>query len=384
MRDPNYRDAWERQAGYCSSPSSTLMTEDCSARTRDPLKTNLEDLLLVKAGLSHPFSCSPQHFSWENKSTTKKRAREDVKEILDDTDFLLIEEGSEDKMDECDLQFVPYPTPINPFSMKIVEHLPIDETARSIPFSSEQRQLLRELFRSGKEGSDYETADPLLSPPIPSYATSSSLTEGDEQGIQTGKSLDSTHKKPRAVGCKKESLKVAESDDDCSDQKARSRIRDYQEDAWNEKFKELCQFREENGHCFVPHNWSANPQLFQWVKRQRYLYKIKKEKQGGRSSAMTDEREMKLEEIGFVWAIQETAWEERYRELEAFRKVHGHCNVPSTFRDNQSLSVWVKCQRRQRKLFQRGVRCFITAERIERLNRIGFLWNVRKKCKTDI
>ena len=39
------------------------------------------------------------------------------------------------------------------------------------------------------------------------------------------------------------------------------------------------------------------------------------------------------------------------------------------------LVVWVKCQRRQRKLLDRGDKSTLTDERISRLDAIGFDWN---------
>jgi hypothetical protein len=40
-------------------------------------------------------------------------------------------------------------------------------------------------------------------------------------------------------------------------------------DAWEQIFSELVQFKKQYGHCNVPYNWSENPKLFMWVSRQR-------------------------------------------------------------------------------------------------------------------
>ena len=71
---------------------------------------------------------------------------------------------------------------------------------------------------------------------------------------------------------------------------------------WHERFEDLCRFKEEHGHCCVPSQWNNRP-LAQWVKRQRYQRKIRKE---GQHSTMTDEREQALDALGFVsitWLI---------------------------------------------------------------------------------
>lgn len=128
--------------------------------------------------------------------------------------------------------------------------------------------------------------------------------------------------------------------EDDSDEVILNRFRTYQSEHWNERFGDLVQFRAEHGHCFVPHNFPENLALAQWVKRQRYQYKLKQEK---KHSALTDEREASLEAMGFVWDSHRAIWEERYRSLCRFRQVNGHSNVPSNYSD-KGLAIWVKCK----------------------------------------
>ena len=152
-------------------------------------------------------------------------------------------------------------------------------------------------------------------------------------------------------------------------------IRNYQSERWSERFKELIQFCEKHGNCLVPHDWKENPALAQWVKRHRYQYKLKKL---GKRSTLTQERQHALERLGFVWDSHKAIWEERLGELREFQQFHFHCNVPTIFPDNPPLSIWVKCQRRQYKLFLRNKGSNLTEERISKLNQLGFIWNPRK------
>jgi Helicase associated domain len=152
------------------------------------------------------------------------------------------------------------------------------------------------------------------------------------------------------------------------------RVRPYQAGQWTVKFHELCQYRQRHGNCLVPHNYKPNMLLARWVKRQRYQYKLFKE---GKASTMTEERAAALKAIGFVWDSQETAWEERLMELKEFRASQGHCNVPCTYRINPPLAAWVKCQRRQYKLYRNGKPSNITAPRIQQLENLGFEWEPR-------
>jgi Helicase associated domain len=96
---------------------------------------------------------------------------------------------------------------------------------------------------------------------------------------------------------------------------------------------------------------------------------------------MSEERVKVLEDIGFVWDSQGAAWEERLGELKEFRAQNQHCNVPTNFRDNPQLASWVKCQRRQYKLYLEGQPSNITPRRIERLEELGFEWELRPSKK---
>jgi hypothetical protein len=161
--------------------------------------------------------------------------------------------------------------------------------------------------------------------------------------------------------------------DDADD--AGSRFRYYQVGQWSERFQELVIFRQHHGHCLVPYDFPENQPLAQWVKRQRYQHKLK---QMGRHCTLTDEREAALaDEIGFIWDSHKAVWEEHFRSLYDFYEQQGHSNVPSNFPDKR-LSIWVKCQRRQYKLYTKGGRSTMTAERIHQLEQLGLNWNPRK------
>jgi hypothetical protein len=146
-------------------------------------------------------------------------------------------------------------------------------------------------------------------------------------------------------------------------------------DKWHERFHDLLKYRDEHGHCLVPHNWQDNRQLAQWVKRQRYQFKLKSE---GKHSTLTENRMKILDKVGFVWNRHSAVWEERYHELVDFARLHGHCHVPSKYPENHQLSVWVRCQRRLYKLGRVNRASTMTRERSLRLLRLGFVFNPRK------
>jgi Helicase associated domain len=171
------------------------------------------------------------------------------------------------------------------------------------------------------------------------------------------------------------------SNEDESDEARERRFRPYQAGQWAEKFEELCEYKKKEGHCLVPHTFNDNLALARWVKRQRYQYKLMME---GKASTMTPERVKALEDLGFVWDSQGAAWGDRLHELEHFRKTYMHCNVPSNFSDNPRLATWIKCQRRQYKLYMEGKPSNMTPQRIQHLESLGFEWELRvyKKQRT--
>jgi hypothetical protein len=153
-----------------------------------------------------------------------------------------------------------------------------------------------------------------------------------------------------------------------------ARFRRYEFDRWADRFQEMKYYRMRHGHCLVPHNCPENQKLVQWVKRQRYQYKLK---QLGLHSTLTDVRQTALEEMGgFIWDSHKASWQERYRSFYNFHVQRGHCNVPSNH-PNKTLTIWVKCQRRQHKLYKRGERSTMTDERIKLMDNLGFDWNPR-------
>ena len=113
--------------------------------------------------------------------------------------------------------------------------------------------------------------------------------------------------------------------------------------------------------------------------RQRYQYKLK---MAGKASSLTDDRQGNLERIGFVWDSHEAMWMERWEELRQYREQHGHSNVPASYEANKHLSIWVKCQRRQHKLFRSGQQSNMTLERIAKLDALDFNYDPTNRTTT--
>ena len=66
-----------------------------------------------------------------------------------------------------------------------------------------------------------------------------------------------------------------------------------------------------------------------------------------------------------------------------YKRVHGHCIVPSNYEKNPQLAVWVKRQRRQYKFYTEKKPTSMTPERIAKLETLGFAWDCRKSKDSD-
>jgi len=128
--------------------------------------------------------------------------------------------------------------------------------------------------------------------------------------------------------------------------------------SWDERFQQLVEYREQNGHCLVPQKYKANSQLGRWVDTQRRFYKKNK---------LLPEQKDRLEGIGFVWVLKKheiVGWDERFKQLKEYRQVKGNCNVPYQY----ELASWVN---NQRQAYKKGT---LSPEQIKSLEGIGFVW----------
>lgn len=164
---------------------------------------------------------------------------------------------------------------------------------------------------------------------------------------------------------------AATSSSGCSDESLGSNVHRFvHKELWNQKYQELVAYQKVFNHCLVPVCWARNPSLGNWVKRQRYQYRMKK---SGKHSTMTDERQEALERLGFTWDNHAANWQERWNELQQFQEANGHVNVPKKYPQSPKLPIWIKCQRRQYKLYRQGnKKSHMTSERIEKLLSLGF------------
>ena len=132
-------------------------------------------------------------------------------------------------------------------------------------------------------------------------------------------------------------------------------------------FDALKEYKGKHGNCNVSHSYTENKRLYRWVMRQHKDYRDKK---------ISNDHIKRLEDIGFVIGLRKSLnvlkWETMFTILKEYKKKHGHCRIPENWEKNKSLGTWVGNQRasyRKKKL---------SADRIKRLENIGFVWNIHK------
>jgi len=147
---------------------------------------------------------------------------------------------------------------------------------------------------------------------------------------------------------------------------------------FDQRCNQLLRFKEEFGHCNVPCKYADNTSLGYWCGNMRKAYK-KKQKETTTTYNLTQDRVEQLEEIGFQWGTDhDNTFEKRRRELIAFKEEFGHCLVPCKYADNPSLGYWCMNMRSAYKKKQKEITTTynLTQGRIDRLEEIGFQWQV--------
>ena len=145
---------------------------------------------------------------------------------------------------------------------------------------------------------------------------------------------------------------------------------------WDESFPLLKAFHKEHGHSDVTADYDED--LFKYVSslrknyRHQYLGNPTKSKTG-RYKFLPEEKFLALQDLDFSWyggsrttrtlkfrkgklrrRRPRRTWKEYYSKLEAFNKIHGHCNVTST--EDNDLFSWIKSLERRNQLSEANLR----------------------------
>ncbi|GFH51519.1 hypothetical protein CTEN210_07995 [Chaetoceros tenuissimus] len=171
--------------------------------------------------------------------------------------------------------------------------------------------------------------------------------------------------------------------------------RGYTRVTFEQRVEQLLEFKKVHGHVNVPQKYTLNPSLGRWCNNKRIAYR---EKKSGKVSkhAILEEHINRLNEIGFKWTIKnhDSTFEKRCVQLEAYKKMYGHCDIPRSFTADPSLRKWCENMRMAYSCIRQGkaTRYNLPQSRIDRLEKIGFRWTtpvftkskeVQKKAAAD-
>jgi hypothetical protein len=128
---------------------------------------------------------------------------------------------------------------------------------------------------------------------------------------------------------------------------------------WEEAFNHLVAYKKEFGDCMVPHRTEYRGfSLANWLDRQR-----------SQKSKLTPEQVNRFDDLGFVWDVLGYKWEEGFTHLVTYQKEFGHCLVDTKLLyHGYKLAQWVAVQRSTKNK--------MTSERLNRLDDLGFVWDV--------
>ncbi|MFY0691510.1 MAG: helicase associated domain-containing protein [Paracoccaceae bacterium] len=130
------------------------------------------------------------------------------------------------------------------------------------------------------------------------------------------------------------------------------------ETSWERNFSDLDSYKKIHADCNVPHGWPENKQLGHWVANQR---------KARRTGQLSEERQRRLERIGFDWDPSAAEWEHRYSELVRYKEIYGDCNVPRSWPESEQLGKWVRLQRIKLNT--------LSKKKLDLLKAIGFDWD---------
>jgi len=150
---------------------------------------------------------------------------------------------------------------------------------------------------------------------------------------------------------------------------------------WEENFEVLIAYKEKYGTTDVPANTVfkvANDtyRLGSWVSNQRSAKQRKidpKQKNFQKFDLLTDEREKKLDSIGFNWLLKDRtifSWEDGFDALSKYKEEFGHLYIPQKYINDQGFTLgrWIVTQKRQITIET------MSEKRKDKLNWVGFHW----------
>ena len=144
--------------------------------------------------------------------------------------------------------------------------------------------------------------------------------------------------------------------------------------SWDVMYGLAKAYFEAHGDLKVPYNYRTEEgyPLWKWVSTQRKIYRSDAE--NGLDASQVE----RLNAIGMIWDTKdERSWKKYYAAAESYYRAHGDLMVPSGWvtEDGVTLGTWITHLRKFRKI--NGNSVYFQKERIDALDRIGMVWDVK-------
>ncbi|KAL7488500.1 hypothetical protein ACHAW6_014094 [Cyclotella cf. meneghiniana] len=159
---------------------------------------------------------------------------------------------------------------------------------------------------------------------------------------------------------------------------------------WNLMYEKLRAFKEKHGHCDVSRNpyrsvakrtkrnKDSSEQndiiaLGTWVGQVR----LQARRPVGHPDHIEPYKVVALNRLGFDWQPRENYWMDMYEQLKLYLEQNNGKMPPRTINSRKNpLGQWCDTQLENYRQFHRGSkRAYITQEKIDMLNQIGFVWD---------
>ena len=159
---------------------------------------------------------------------------------------------------------------------------------------------------------------------------------------------------------------------------------------FEEFYSHLVAYKAEFGDLLVPQRYFCKDgyKLGQKVTDIRAGVKPLKEDQKYKGIKLDDEQKQRLDEIGFIWDVRQAEFEDFYNRLVAYKAEFGDLLVPGKYKckDGYKLGQKVACVRvglNELNEDQKSKGVKVDAKRKQRLDEIGFVWDVKKYLKEN-
>lgn len=137
---------------------------------------------------------------------------------------------------------------------------------------------------------------------------------------------------------------------------------------WDSVFELLKEYLEEFGEFPKQDTIYKGVRIGAWCNDQRQKYK-NNHKRGN----LTEYKINKLDSINFVWDIADNSWNTYFELVKEYKEKYGKIKKDTIYK-GYNIGSW--CDR-QRQVFKGNQKGNLTEDRINKLNSIGFEWNLR-------